>query len=258
MAVQYERNDYDFRRGTFRVRGDVVEVFPVAAEAEALRVEFWGDSVERLMTLDPLKGTTTGVVTEARIYPASHYVTPAAQLEQALTGISDELRERLGFFRARGRLLEAQRLEQRTLFDMEMLREIGYCHGVENYSRHLSGRKPGQNPATLMDYLPKDAVVIIDESHVTVPADPRDVRGRPVAEGDARRVRVPPAVGLRQPAADVRGVRGARAPGPLRLRHAGTLRAGPGRRAAVGAGPAVGGRGGRRADHPARPGSWTR
>ena len=119
VAVQYERNDYDFRRGTFRVRGDVVEVFPVAAEAEALRVEFWGDSVERLMTLDPLKGSTTGVVTEARIYPASHYVTPAAQLEQALTSISDELRERLGFFRSRGRLLEAQRLEQRTLFEWD-------------------------------------------------------------------------------------------------------------------------------------------
>ncbi len=169
VAVQYERNDYDFRRGTFRVRGDVVEVFPAAAESVALRVEFWGDSVERLMTLDPLRGTTTGVVAEARIYPASHYVTPAAQLQRALEGILEELGERLTFLRSRGRLLEAQRLEQRTLFDMEMLREIGYCHGIENYSRHLSGRKPGQNPPTLMDYLPKDALVIIDESHVTVP-----------------------------------------------------------------------------------------
>src|SRR5262249_5041312 len=131
VAIQYERNDYDFRRGTFRVRGDVVEVFPAAAEAEALRIEFWGDSVERLTRLDPLGGTTGAAVAEARIYPASHYVTPAAQLEQALASISDELRERLAFFRARGRLLEAQRLEQRTLFDMEMLREIGYCHGIE-------------------------------------------------------------------------------------------------------------------------------
>jgi excinuclease ABC subunit B len=148
VSIQYERNDYDFRRGTFRVRGDVVEVFPAAAEAEALRVEFWGDTVERLMTLEPLRGGTTGVVQEARIYPASHYVTPAAQLERALETISDELRERLHFFRSRGRLLEAQRLEQRTLLDMEMLREIGYCHGIENYSRHLAGRKPGQNPAT--------------------------------------------------------------------------------------------------------------
>ena len=169
VAVQYERNDYDFRRGTFRVRGDVVEVFPAAAESEALRVEFWGDSVERLMTLDPLRGVTTGTVADARIYPASHYVTPAAQLERAIEGIMDELRERLAFFKARGRLLEAQRLEQRTLFDMEMLRELGYCHGVENYSRHLSGRKPGQNPPTLMDYLPKNALVILDESHVTAP-----------------------------------------------------------------------------------------
>jgi excinuclease ABC subunit B len=169
VAIQYERNDYDFRRGTFRVRGDVVEVFPAAAEAEALRVEFWGDSVERLTTLEPLRGATVATVPEVRIYPASHYVTPSAQIERAIESISDELRERLHFFRARGRLLEAQRLEQRTLFDMEMLREIGYCHGIENYSRHLSGRKPGQNPATLMDYLPKDALVIIDESHVTVP-----------------------------------------------------------------------------------------
>jgi excinuclease ABC subunit B len=169
VAVQYERNDYDFRRGTFRVRGDVVEVFPASAESEALRVEFWGDSVERLMTLDPLRGITTGAVTEAHVYPASHYVTPAAQLERAIDGIMEELRERLGFLKARGKLLEAQRLEQRTLFDMEMLRELGYCHGVENYSRHLSGRKPGQNPPTLMDYLPKNALVILDESHVTAP-----------------------------------------------------------------------------------------
>ena len=237
VAIQYERNDYDFRRGTFRVRGDVVEVFPVAAEGEAFRVEFWGDTVERLMTLDPLKGTTTGVVTEARIYPASHYVTPAAQLEQALTGISDELRERLGFFRARGRLLEAQRLEQRTLFDMEMLREIGYCHGVENYSRHLSGRKPGQNPATLMDYLPKDAVVIIDESHVTVP----QIRG--MYAGDRSRKETLVEYGFRLPSAfDNRPltfdeftalVRQAlyvsATPGPYELGLAGGERTGPGR-----------------------------
>jgi len=195
VAIQYERNDYDFRRGTFRVRGDVVEVFPAAAEAQALRVEFWGDSVERLMTLDPLKGTTTGLVAEARVYPASHYVTPAAQLERALEGISDELRERLGFLRARGRLLEAQRLEQRTLFDMEMLREIGYCHGVENYSRHLSGRKPGQNPATLMDYLPKGTLVIIDESHVTVP----QIRG--MYAGDRSRKEALVEYGFRLPSA---------------------------------------------------------
>jgi excinuclease ABC subunit B len=195
VAVQYERNDYDFRRGTFRVRGDVVEVFPAAAESEALRVEFWGDSVERLMTLDPLKGVTTGTIASARIYPASHYVTPAAQLERAIEGIMDELRERLGFLKARGRLLEAQRLEQRTLCDMEMLRELGYCHGVENYSRHLSGRKPGQNPPTLMDYLPKDALVILDESHVTAP----QIRG--MYPGDRSRKEALVEYGFRLPSA---------------------------------------------------------
>jgi excinuclease ABC subunit B len=195
VAIQYERNDYDFRRGTFRVRGDVVEIFPASAEAEALRVEFWGDTVERVMTLDPVRGTTSGVVPDARIYPASHYVTPAAQLERALDTISDELRERLHFFRARGRLLEAQRLEQRTLLDMEMLREIGYCHGIENYSRHLAGRKPGQNPATLMDYLPKDALVIIDESHVTVP----QIRG--MYAGDRSRKETLVEYGFRLPSA---------------------------------------------------------
>ncbi len=236
VNVQYERNDYDFRRGTFRVRGDVLEVFPAAAEAEALRVEFWGDSVERLMTLDPLKGTTTSVLSEARIYPNSHYVTPAAQLEHALETISDELRERLGFFRARGRLLEAQRLEQRTLYDMEMLREIGYCHGVENYSRHLSGRKPGQNPATLMDYLPKDTLVIIDESHVTVP----QIRG--MYAGDRSRKETLVEYGFRLPSAfDNRpltfeeftrlvpqALYVSATPGPYELDLAGGQRAGPG------------------------------
>jgi excinuclease ABC subunit B len=236
ITVQYERNDYDFRRGTFRVRGDVLEVFPAAAEAEALRVEFWGDTIERLMTLDPLKGATTGVISEARVYPASHYVTPAAQLERALESISDELRERLAFFRARGRLLEAQRLEQRTLFDMEMLREIGYCHGVENYSRHLSGRKPGQNPATLMDYLPKDTLVIIDESHVTVP----QIRG--MYAGDRSRKEALVEYGFRLPSAFdnrpltfeefTRHVQQAlyvsATPGPYELGLAGGRRAGPG------------------------------
>ncbi len=195
VAIQYERNDYDFRRGTFRVRGDVVEIFPAAAESEALRVELWGDTIERLVTLDPLKGTTTGTVSQARVYPASHYVTPADQLQRAMETISIELRERLTFFRSRQRLLEAQRLEQRTLFDMEMLREIGYCHGIENYSRHLSGRKPGQPSATLMDYLPKDTLVIIDESHVTVP----QVRG--MYAGDRSRKEALVEYGFRLPSA---------------------------------------------------------
>jgi excinuclease ABC subunit B len=236
VAVQYERNDYDFRRGTFRVRGDVVEVFPAAADAEALRVEFWGDTVERLMALDPLRGSPTGTIEEAKIYPASHYVTPAAQLERALETISDELRERLGFLRERGRLLEAQRLEQRTLFDMEMLREIGYCHGIENYSRHLAGRRPGQNPATLMDYLPKDVLVIIDESHVTVP----QIRG--MYAGDRSRKEALVEYGFRLPSAfDNRPLTFeeftalvpqtlyvSATPGPYELNLAGGRRVGPG------------------------------
>jgi excinuclease ABC subunit B len=237
VAVQYERNDYDFRRGTFRVRGDVVEVFPAAAESEALRVEFWGDSVERLMTLDPLRGATTGTVEEVKIYPASHYVTPAAQLERAIDGIMEELRERLGFLKVRGRLLEAQRLEQRTLFDMEMLRELGYCHGVENYSRHLSGRKPGQNPPTLMDYLPKDALVILDESHVTAP----QLRG--MYPGDRSRKEALVEYGFRLPSAfDNRPLTFeeftalvpqtlyiSATPGPYELEKAGVVRGEPGR-----------------------------
>ena len=243
VAVQYERNDYDFRRGTFRVRGDVVEVFPAAAESEALRVEFWGDSVERLMTLEPLRGVTTGAVEEARIYPASHYVTPAAQLERAIEGIMDELRERLAFLKARGRLLEAQRLEQRTLFDMEMLRELGYCHGVENYSRHLSGRKPGQNPPTLMDYLPKDVLVILDESHVTAP----QLRG--MYPGDRSRKEALVEYGFRLPSAfDNRPLTFAEftrlvsqtlyvsaTPGPYELERAGVEAGEPGRALAGGA-----------------------
>jgi excinuclease ABC subunit B len=195
VAIQYERNDYDFRRGTFRVRGDVVEIFPAAAESEALRVELWGDTLDRLVSLDPLRGVTTGVLERAHVYPASHYVTPADQLERASATVAEELRERLAFLRGRNRLLEAQRLEQRTLFDMEMLREIGYCHGIENYSRHLSGRKPGQAPATLMDYLAKDTLVIIDESHVTVP----QIRG--MYAGDRSRKEALVEYGFRLPSA---------------------------------------------------------
>jgi excinuclease ABC subunit B len=169
IAVQYERNDYDFHRGTFRVRGDVVEIFPANEESLALRVELFGDVVDAIRQIDPLRGAVTQELDSVRIYPASHYVTPAAQLERALQTIHEELQERLGFLRSRNRLLEAQRLEQRTLFDMEMLRELGYCHGIENYSRHLTGRRPGEPPPVLIEYLPTDALVVIDESHVAVP-----------------------------------------------------------------------------------------
>ncbi len=169
VAMQYERNDYDFHRGTFRVRGDIVEIFPANEESLALRIELFGDTVESIRQIDPLRGTVLGHLARADIYPASHYVTPADQLERALETIAEELAERLAFLRSRNRLLEAQRLEQRTLFDMEMLRELGFCHGIENYSRHLTGRRPGEPPPTLIEYLPKDALVIIDEGHVTVP-----------------------------------------------------------------------------------------
>jgi excinuclease ABC subunit B len=149
VAIQYERNDYDFHRGTFRVRGDVVEVFPASGDTTALRIELFGDTVEAVHRIDPLRGQLRERVGQVAIYPANHYVTPEDQLERAIEGIKEELAERLLFFRSTNRLLEAQRLEQRTLFDIEMLREIGYCHGIENYSRHLTGRKPGEPPPTL-------------------------------------------------------------------------------------------------------------
>jgi excinuclease ABC subunit B len=195
VALHYERNDYDFHRGTFRVRGDVIEVFPASAETVALRIELFGDTVEAIAQIDPLKGQVLARPTEAAIYPASHYVTPAEELERVVETIKVELAERLRYLQAAGRLLEAQRLEQRTLFDLEMLREIGYCHGIENYSRHLAGRKAGETPATLMDYLPKDALVVIDESHVAVP----QLRG--MYNGDRSRKETLVEYGFRLPSA---------------------------------------------------------
>jgi excinuclease ABC subunit B len=195
VAVQYERNDYDFHRGTFRVRGDVVEVFPANEDSRAVRIELFGDTVDALHRIDPLKGSMLERLDHLHIYPASHYVTPAAQLERAMETVMEELGERLSFLRGQNRLLEAQRLEQRTLFDMEMLRELGYCHGIENYSRHLTGRRPGQAPPVLIDYLPPDALVIIDESHVAVP----QVRG--MYYGDRSRKEALVEYGFRLPSA---------------------------------------------------------
>src|SRR5947207_12241046 len=169
VAVQYERNDYDFHRGTFRVRGDVVEIFPANEESLALRVELFGDEVDALHRIDPLKGSVLERLEHVHVYPASHYVTEASQPDRAVPTVQEELGERLAFLRPKNRLLEAQRLEQRTLFDMEMLRELGYCHGIENDSRHLTGRRPGEPPPTLIEYLPKDALIIIDESHAAIP-----------------------------------------------------------------------------------------
>jgi len=169
VDMLYERNDLDFHRGTFRVRGDVVEVFPQYEAERALRFEFFGDEVESIAEIDPLRGKVVGRPKRAMIYPASHYVATDEVLERAIAGIRGELEERLAWFRSQGKLLEAQRLEQRTLYDLEMLEQMGFCHGVENYSRWLDGRAEGATPYTLFDYFPEDRLVVLDESHISVP-----------------------------------------------------------------------------------------
>jgi excinuclease ABC subunit B len=169
VDIQYQRNDYDFHRGTFRVRGDTVEVFPAYEESRAVRIEFFGDEVEALYEIDPMRGKIIRKLQAVAIYPASHYVTTSDRMETAVRNIRAELKERLEFFRGDNRLLEAQRLEQRTLYDLEMLAEMGVCPGIENYSRHLTGRAPGEPPPTLLDYFPKNFLCFIDESHVTIP-----------------------------------------------------------------------------------------
>jgi excinuclease ABC subunit B len=169
VDIQYARNDIDFHRGTFRVRGDVVEVFPVHAEDVALRIEYWGDEIERICEVDPLRGKVLRELKTAAIFPGSHYVTPEEQRKKAINSIREELRETLPRLEAEGKLLERQRLEQRTMYDLELLEQMGFCHGIENYSRHLSNREAGQAPPTLLDYFPSDYLVVLDESHVTVP-----------------------------------------------------------------------------------------
>jgi excinuclease ABC subunit B len=167
--MQYQRNEADFRRGTFRVRGDVIDVYPAESAEQALRICLFDDEVETLTLFDPLTGQILHRVGRYTVYPSSHYVTPRATTLRAIEAIKLELAERLAFFQNEGRLLEAQRIEQRTRFDLEMLNEMGFCKGIENYSRHLSGRKPGEPPPTLIDYLPPGTLMIIDESHVTIP-----------------------------------------------------------------------------------------
>jgi len=166
--LQYQRNDVDFGRSRFRVRGDTVDVQP-SYDQIATRVQFNGDEVERIVQLDPLTGEIIGDVESFQVFPATHYVTPREKLLRALDGIGEELEERVAWFESQGKLLEAQRLRQRTMFDMEMMRETGSCAGIENYSRHLTGRRPGQEPYTLMDFLPEDTLIVVDESHVGVP-----------------------------------------------------------------------------------------
>lgn len=169
VECQYERNDMDFHRGTFRVRGDTVEIFPIYEEDRAVRVEFFGDTVEKITEFDPLRGVTRGEVAKMTIFPGSHYVTEPDARHKAIGNIRIELQERLAELKGQNKLVEAQRLEQRTMFDLEMMEQLGFSNGIENYSRHLSGRAPGEAPPTLLDYFPKNFLVFIDESHQTIP-----------------------------------------------------------------------------------------
>ncbi len=194
VDIQYERNDHDFSRGTFRVRGDVIEVYP-SYEELGIRIELFGDEVDALSTFDPLTGKTLRRHDRTAVYPKSHYVTPVERRRLAVEGIKAELAERTAALEAESKLLESQRLHQRTMFDLEMMNEIGYCHGIENYSRHLSGRSAGEPPPTLLDYLPADALTIIDESHQTIP----QIRG--MFAGDRSRKEVLVAYGFRLPSA---------------------------------------------------------
>ncbi len=169
VELQYERNDINFTRNKFRVRGDVVEIFPSASDENIIRVEFFGDEIDRITEINALTGEVKANLKHVAIYPASHYIVPKDKMEAAICEIERELEERIRFFTDRGKLLEAQRIEQRTRYDIEMLREIGFCTGIENYSRVLAGRKPGSRPFTLLDYFPKDYLLFVDESHVTLP-----------------------------------------------------------------------------------------
>ncbi|MBF0583573.1 MAG: excinuclease ABC subunit UvrB [Magnetococcales bacterium] len=195
VEIQFKRNDLEFQRGTFRVRGDTIEIFPPHEEDRAVRIELFGDVVDRITMVDPLTGRLFASIKQFTFFPASHYVTRRATLLRAIEQIKQELRQRLEQFQAEGKLLEAQRLESRTFFDLEMLQELGFCTGIENYSRYLSGRAAGEPPPTLMDYLPKDALLFIDESHVTLP----QVRG--MYRGDRSRKETLVAYGFRLPSA---------------------------------------------------------
>jgi excinuclease ABC subunit B len=195
VDIQYERNDSDFHRGTFRVRGDVVEVFPAHEEDRALRIEWFGDEIVAFAAIDPLRGKVMTKLDRVSIFPSSHYVTPTEQLTRAMTTVRDELRERLAELKSQMKLVEAQRLEQRTMFDLEMLEQMGYCTGIENYSRHLSGRRAGEPPPTLLDYFPRDFLMFVDESHQTVP------QLQAMYRGDRARKETLVAYGFRLPSA---------------------------------------------------------
>jgi excinuclease ABC subunit B len=195
VEIQYARNDIDFHRGTFRARGDVIEIFPASNEAVSVRIELFGDVIDAIHEIDPLTGKSIGKLPKVAIYPNTHYLIAPDRYQRATTGIEEELDERVAYFKTRNQLLEAQRLTQRTKFDLEMIRAMGYCHGIENYSRHLSGRAPGEQPPTLIDYFPKDFLLIVDESHATIP----QVGG--MYEGDYSRKRTLVDYGFRLPSA---------------------------------------------------------
>ncbi len=195
VAMQYERNDVDFHRGAFRVRGDRVEIFPAYEEDEALRVEFFGDEIESLSAIDPLRGVVRRSLKRAAVFPASHYATTRQTLRRAVDAILEELKSRIAHFREGAKLIEAQRIEERTHYDVEMMMELGYCSGIENYSRHLTGRAQGQPPPTLVDYFPGDFLLFVDESHITVP----QIQG--MFRGDRSRKETLAAFGFRLPSA---------------------------------------------------------
>ena len=195
VEIQYARNDIDFHRGTFRARGDVIEIFPASNEAISVRIELFGDVVEAIHEIDPLTGKSIRKLPKVAIYPNTHYLIAPDRYERAITGIEEELEERVAYFKKQNQLLEAQRIAQRTKFDLEMIRAMGYCHGIENYSRHLSGRASGEPPPTLLDYFPKDFLLIVDESHATIP----QVGG--MYEGDYSRKRTLVEYGFRLPSA---------------------------------------------------------
>ena len=169
VTMQYTRNELDFKRGTFRAKGDIVEIYPSDQNETAIRVEFWGDEIEKISEINPLTGKVEGIRNHVMIFPNSHYVTTQDKMERAIITIEEELEERVKYFKSINKLIEAQRIEERTHFDIEMMKETGFCQGIENYSRHISGREAGSPPFTLFDYFPKDFLVLIDESHATIP-----------------------------------------------------------------------------------------
>src|SRR5262245_15205349 len=195
VEIQYARNDMDFHRGTFRARGDVIEIFPASNDAVSVRIELFGDMVDTIHEIDPLTGKSLGKLPKVTVYPNTHYLIAPDRYERAITGIEEELEERVAYFKKQNQLVEAQRIAQRTKFDLEMIRAMGYCHGIENYSRHLSGRAPGEPPPTLIDYFPKDFLLIVDESHATIP----QVGG--MYEGDYSRKKTLVEYGFRLPSA---------------------------------------------------------